>query len=100
MKRKGLHFDVWLKDQLKNPKFKKAFEAEDVRARLSLRIVELRKARKLSQTQLAKRLRTTQQMISDIETFKHSNITLSTLQKIAQALHSRLVIDLRQLPGA
>jgi len=95
MQRKRLLFDDWLKRQLKNPSFKKAFEKEDVRARLALRIAELRKEKGVSQAELARRLGATQQMISDIETFRQSNITLGTLQRIANALQSRLFVDLR-----
>ena len=95
MKPKKLYFDDWLKGQLQNPKLKKAYEEEDVRARLALRIAELRKERNLSQAQLAKRLHTTQQVVSDIETFKHPNVTLLTLQKIAHALDKQLIIELR-----
>jgi len=95
MKPKKLYFDDWLKDQLKKPKLKKAYEQEDVRARLALRIAEIRKKKKISQAKLAKKLHTTQQVISDIETFKHPNVTVLTLQNIAQALNKRLVIELR-----
>jgi ribosome-binding protein aMBF1 (putative translation factor) len=94
MKRKRLYFDDWLKEQLKNPRLKKAYEQEDVRARLAVRITELRREKKLSQAELARRLHTTQQVVSDIETFRHANLTLLTVQKIAQALNSRLVVDL------
>jgi ribosome-binding protein aMBF1 (putative translation factor) len=94
MKRKRLYFDDWLKEQLKNPRLKKAYEQEDVRARLAVRITELRREKKLSQAELARRLHTTQQVVSDIETFRHANLTLLTIQKIAQALNSRLVVDL------
>lgn len=95
MKPKRLFFDDWLKEQLKNPRLKKAYQEEDVRARLALRISEVRKKKRISQAQLAKRLHTTQQVISDIETFKHANVTLLTLQRIAEALKSRLVVELR-----
>lgn len=95
MNPKRLYFDDWLKVQLKNPKLKKAYEEEDVRARLALRVAELRKRKRLTQGQLAKRLHTTQQVVSDIETFKHPNVTLLTLQKLAQALDGRLVVDIR-----
>jgi ribosome-binding protein aMBF1 (putative translation factor) len=94
MERKRLYFDDWLKEQLKNPRLKKAYEQEDVRARLAVRITELRREKKLSQAELARRLHTTQQVVSDIETFRHANLTLLTVQKIAQALNSRLVVDL------
>ena len=95
MKRNGLLYDTWLKGQLKNPRLKKAYAEQDLRARLAVRIAELRRERKVSQSELAKRLRTTQQVISEIETYKHANITLFTLQKIALALNTRLIIDLR-----
>lgn len=95
VKRKRLYFDDWLAEKCKNPAFKKGLEEEDVRARLALRIAELRKEKKLSQAELAERLNTTQQVVSDIETFRHANITLLTLQKIARALDTRLVVDLR-----
>lgn len=96
MKKAGrLSYDAWLKDQLKSPGLRKAFEAEDVRARIAVRIAELRRDLGMTQGQLAKKLSTTQQVISDIETFKHPNVTLATLQKIAHALDKRLVVELR-----
>ena len=49
----------------------------------------------LSQADLAKRLGAKQQLIARIESLDHTNMTLSTLQKIAAALHKRLVVDLR-----
>ncbi len=95
MKPKRLFFNDWLKDQKKDPRFAKAFKAEDVRARLALRIAEIRQQKKITQADLAKRLHTTQQAVSDIESFKHQNLTLGTLQRIAEALHSHLIVDLR-----
>ena len=84
-----------LKEDLKNPEFKQSFEAEDLPARLALRIAELRQKEGLSQTDLATRLGAKQQLIACIESLDHTNLTLSTLQKIAVALHKRLVVDLR-----
>ena len=95
MKTKRLFLNDWLKDQKKDAEFTNALKAEDVRARLALRIAEIRQHKHLSQAALAKKLRTTQQAVSDIESFKHQNITLGTLQKIAEALDSRLIVDLR-----
>lgn len=95
MKPKRLFFDDWIKEQKRDPAFAKAFKEEDVRARLAVRIAELRQSKKMTQGELAKKLHTTQQAISDIESFKHSNLTLGTLQKIAEALHSHLIVDLK-----
>ena len=52
MNSKKLFFNDWLQGQLKNPKLKKAYREEDVRARLSIRIAEVRKKKKISQAQL------------------------------------------------
>jgi ribosome-binding protein aMBF1 (putative translation factor) len=95
MRIKSGSFNAWLKGQLKSTAFRKAYEKEDVRARLALRIIELRRKKKMSQAQLARKLGTTQQVVSDVETFKHPNVTLVTLQRIADALDRRLVVELR-----
>ncbi len=84
-----------LAEDLKHPHFKKAFESEDLPARLALKIAMLRQKRRMTQTALAHKLGTKQQLISRIESLKHTNITLETLQEIARALHCRLVVDLR-----
>lgn len=95
MKKRRADFNDWLKGQLKSPEFRKAYQEEDVRARLALRIAELRRRKRMTQGELARRLHTTQQVVSDLETFKHANVTVGTLQKIAAALNSRLVVELR-----
>lgn len=92
---KRAYFNDWLKEQIKNPEFKKALKEEDIRARVAVKIAEARQKKGFTQGELAKRLHTTQQAVSDIETFKHSNLTVSTLQKIAQALNGQLIIDIR-----
>jgi len=95
MKKKKLLLNDWLKRELRNKNFKKAFEAEDIRARLALLIAEKRQKMGVSQTELARRIHTKQQVVSDIETLRHPNITILTLDKIAKALHSHLNISFR-----
>jgi len=92
MKKKKLLLNDWLKGELKNKEFKKAFEAEDIRARLALLIAEKRQKLGVSQAELARRIHTKQQVVSDIETLRHANITVLTLDKIARALNSHLNI--------
>ncbi|MCX5783422.1 MAG: helix-turn-helix transcriptional regulator [Elusimicrobia bacterium] len=94
MKTKKLLFKDWFKREMKDPQFKKAYEEEDIRAKLAYLIAEKRQKKQISQAQLARLIHTKQQVISDIETLKHPNITLFTLQKIAQALGARLRISL------
>ena len=95
MKKKKILFNDWLKGELKDRAFKKAFDAEDIRARLALLIAEKRHKLGVSQAELARRIHTKQQVVSDIETLRHPNITVLTLNKIARALDSRLDIAFR-----
>ena len=92
MKKKKLLLNNWLKGELKNKEFMKAFDAEDIRARLALLIAEKRQKLGVSQAELARRIHTKQQVVSDIETLRHANITILTLDKIAKALNSHLNI--------
>jgi ribosome-binding protein aMBF1 (putative translation factor) len=94
MKTKKLLFNDWLKGEMKDPEFKKAYEEEDIRTQLAYLITEKRLKKHISQSELARRINTKQQVISDIETLRHPNITLHTLQKIARALDVRLHISL------
>ena len=95
MKKKKLLLNDWLKGELKNKEFKKAFDEEDIRARLALLIAEKRHKLGVSQAELARRIHTKQQVVSDIETLRHANITILTLDKIAKALNSQLTITFR-----
>ena len=78
-----------------NSKFRKAYRDEITRLNLAYKIAQLRKKRHLTQAQLAKRVKTTQQNISRLEDFKNIEITISTLSKIALALDMRLKIEFK-----
>lgn len=93
MKNKKTTLNGWLKGQLRDKDFKKEFDAEDIRARMAVMIAKRRRKLHLSQLELAHRVHTTQQVISDIETLRHPNITIVTLEKIAHALNSNLSIS-------
>lgn len=60
---------------------------------LAAKIINLRAKLKLTQEELAKKAETYQSRISKIESGEH-DIRLSTLTKIAEALQSRVVIDI------
>ena len=91
MKRKT-NFDRYLEEQLKDQgfaeRFKKAGEARDV----ALEPATLRKESGLSQKELAKRVGTTQQQISRLESPGYEGHSLSTLRRVADALHARVRI--------
>lgn len=84
------NFDRYLDEQLKDPafadRFKRAGEAWDV----ALQIAALRQQAGLSQKELAKLLKTSQQQISRMESPDYEGHSLSMLRRIAGALHARV----------
>ena len=93
MKRKT-NFDQHLEEQLKDEgfaeRFKKAGEAWDV----ALELAALRKESGLSQKELAKRVGTTQQQISRLESTSYEGHSLSMLRRVAEALGATIHIEL------
>ena len=85
--------DDHLKRKLQNPEFRAAYDAEDKRIELVLQIIKLRQQRGMTQSDLAKAIGTRQANVSRLERFD-ANLTLGTLEKVAQALGANLQIDL------
>jgi ribosome-binding protein aMBF1 (putative translation factor) len=85
--------DDSLKRKLQNPEFRAAYDAEDKRIELVLQIIKLRQQRGMTQSDLAKAIGTRQANVSRLERFD-ANLTLGTLEKVAQALGANLRIDL------
>lgn len=81
-----------LKEELKDKKFRKEFEAEDIYVKLAIQIAMLREKRGWSQKDLARKLHTSQQTISRLEDPGNNGISLHTLVKLAQAFRKRLKI--------
>ena len=79
-------FQDYLKEQLKDPAFRRAYEEEGIYAELAIQVARLRIQKHLTQRALAKRLRTSQQMISRIESPRNGSLSLRTLVKLARAL--------------
>ncbi|MBI3099524.1 MAG: helix-turn-helix transcriptional regulator [Planctomycetes bacterium] len=100
---KKTNFDRHLEEQLQNPafaeRFRQAGEAWDV----ALQIAALREHAGLSQKELARRLGTSQQQISRLESPCYEGHSLSMLRRAARALkaHVRVVfeMDTRSSPG-
>jgi len=87
-----LSFERYLAQQLKNKKFREAYEEEGQRLEIAYRILQLRKQRKLSQKELACKLNTTQSVIARMETGRQ-NFTTDTLQKISSVFNRKLKIE-------
>ncbi len=84
-------FEHYLAQKMKNKEFRKAYEEESQRLRIAYQITQLRKQQKLSQKELARKLKTTQSVIARMETGQQ-NLTTDTLQKIASAFKRDLEI--------
>jgi transcriptional regulator with XRE-family HTH domain len=86
------NFDRYLEKQLEDPvfaaRFKNAGEAWDV----ALQIAALREQAGLSQKDLAKLLKTSQQQVSRLESPGYEGHSLSMLRRVAGALHARVRI--------
>ena len=87
-------FQDYLKEQLKNETFRRAYEEEGVYAELAIQIARLRITKGWNQRTLAKRLHTSQQMISRIESPRNGSLSLRTLVKLAHALGKELKVQL------
>jgi len=74
----------YLKEQMKDPEFKKGYLYEKKLADIAVRIQEARQKQGLSQQELARRAHVTQQQLSSIE--NGSNFTVRTFLKIREAL--------------
>ena len=79
-------FDAHLQEKLKNAEFRKEFELERAKVALAQRIAELRQEGHITQKELARKLKVSQQFVSQIETAQDSNLTLDTLIRLARSL--------------
>jgi len=92
---KKTNFDLYLEEQLKDPgfaqKFIKAGEAWDV----AIQLVSLRKKAGLSQKELAKRVGTSQQQISRLESPSYKGHSLSMLRRVADVLGASVHVEIQ-----
>ena len=84
------NFDRYLEGQLKDPKFAARYEHAGEAWDVALQIAALREQAGLSQKELAKLLKTSQQQISRLESPGYEGHSLATLRRIAEVLHARV----------
>lgn len=78
-----------LAKRLKDPEFKKAWDESEPEYLLARQLIGKRLEQKMSQRELARKVKTTQAVISRIETMQ-ANPSLSLLKRIAQTLNLKL----------
>lgn len=91
MARRIYTFEQHLKESLKNPRFMRVWKASEVEYQLSRQLISQRLKRKMTQQQLAKKVKTTQAVISRIENMT-TNVSLDLLKRIATAFNTNLSI--------
>jgi ribosome-binding protein aMBF1 (putative translation factor) len=93
-KQKIYTFENDLKESLKDPKFRKAWEESEPEYLIADAMIRKRLAKKLSQRDLAKKVKTTQAVISRVESM-NANPSLSLLKRIASALDSKITLGFK-----
>lgn len=91
MTRRYPDFDVFLKKSLKDPQLKAEFDRQQPELAAIEAMLRARMKKGLRQQDIARKMMTKQSVISRVEAGKTSS-TVSFLQRLAQALDSRLEI--------
>ena len=95
MKTKVRYFEDWAKEQLKDPEFRRHYERYRQALAVGYEIAKLRHRLKLSQNELARRMGTTQQVISRLESGSYTGATLKTLERLAKATGTELTVSFK-----
>lgn len=90
--KKAIDFREYLAERLKSPGFKNYYNEYGKQLEIAYRILQLRKQKKMSQAELAKRLGTKQGNIARMEAGQQ-NLTTDTLQKIASVFDRDLKVE-------
>ncbi len=87
---KATNFDHYLTQQMQDTRFAARFERSGQAWDVALQIAALREQAGLSQKELARLLKTSQQQISRLESPDYEGHSLATLRRVADALHARV----------
>src|SRR5258707_2515334 len=92
------NFDIFLEEQLRDPDFAERFKRAGEEWDVALQLAALRERAGLSQKDLARKLKTSQQQISRLESPAYEGHSLSTLRRVAKALNARARVVLEADP--
>jgi len=95
---RNTNFDKYLECQLADAAFAARFERAGEAWDVALQIAALRQEAGLSQKDLAKRLKTSQQQISRLESPGYEGHSLNTLRRVAEALDARVRVVFEPAP--
>jgi len=87
-----IDFQDYLAEKLKNPRFRKYYDEYGKQLEIAYQILQLRKQKRMSQVELARKIGTKQSNIARMEAGQQ-NLTTDTLQKIAIAFERDLKVE-------
>jgi transcriptional regulator with XRE-family HTH domain len=87
---KKTNFDKYLEEQLRDPDFARQFERAGEAWDVALQLAALRESAGLSQKDLARKLKTSQQQISRLESPSYEGHSLSMLRRVAAVLGAKV----------
>ena len=93
---KATRYQDLLNEQLRDPNFRREYEALEEEFTLATEIIALRKRLNLTQKDLAERVGTSQPAIARVESGNYRNLSLSFLRRLADALEAVPEIHLRR----
>jgi DNA-binding XRE family transcriptional regulator len=85
--------EIWLQEKLKEPKFRKEYEALEPEFALARELIGARSKAKMSQAQVAKRMGTSQSAVARIESGRSPS--LNSLRRYAKAVGRKVEIKLK-----
>jgi transcriptional regulator with XRE-family HTH domain len=91
---KKTNFDLYLEEQLKDPDFAERFERAGEAWDVALQLAALREKAGFSQRDLARKLKTSQQQISRLESPSYEGQSLSMLRRVANVLGATVHVTL------
>lgn len=97
---KKTDFDLFLEEQLRDPDFAERFEKAGEAWDVALQLAALREKAGLSQKDLARKLRTSQQNISRLESPSYEGHSLAMLRRVAKVLRANVRVVLEPADAA
>lgn len=93
-KRKLTDYEQDLQEFLKSPENKKLYDDYGRQLEISYSLLQMRKRKKMSQSQVAKKVGTTQSNIARMEA-GNQNFSVNTLDKLARVFGKQLEVNFR-----
>ena len=91
---KKTNFDLYLEEQLKDPDFAERFERAGEAWDVAIQLAALREKAGLSQKDLARKLKTSQQNVSRLESPAYEGHSLTMLRRVAEILGATIRVTI------